>query len=310
MRRPVFISVANKEFAQLRADARDVLSGNFDVIVQPDFTASASDTIRKLDEKIAPCELLIHIVGQFPGSTANPDAIGDFFAHVPQENFLAEFPRPKGLLGDCSSLTYFQWEPWLALHRGIPVIVLAVEGHDLANFPQRDHLDNLRVARCDLDTLRSEAQRVGQITGIVFNHFGIVPLEAKKKLAAPRFLHHAAEHFMGRDEELAMLDSAWMQKYPENDGEDRTINLLSLIAWGGVGKTSLLSEWIKTRLVGREWKHPETGEPDLLRYFDWSFYDQGTASDELAKARELIMKHHYGRRFEELANAEAASENW
>ena len=108
--------------------------------------------------------------------------------------------------------------------------------------------------------------------------FDITPPE--QKLAPPRFLHHAAEHFLGRDEELAALDAAW-----EKAGG--STNLFSIIAWGGVGKTALLAHWIQTRFIDGNWKTAD-GEPNPLRYFDWSFYEQGTVSDEEGEESEEV----------------------
>ncbi|MCB1230805.1 MAG: hypothetical protein KDN19_11090 [Verrucomicrobiae bacterium] len=277
MRKSVFISVANRQFAALRTDLRDTLAATFDVVVQPDFPASASDTVRKLDDLIAPCELLIHLVGTEAGSPANADAIADFFDHTSKDTFLQAYPRVRTLLGDFSSLTYAGWEPWLALNRGIDVIVYAVEGHEAPDFPQREHLDNLHIARHHAHTLRDEPLRLAQITADIFHHFGYQPPEPEQRIHPPRFLHHAAEHFLGREEALAWLDDQW--------GGVETVHLVSLIAWGGVGKTALLSEWIQTRFADRDWKNAD-GQPDPLRYFDWSFYEQGTVSDDGESAED------------------------
>lgn len=88
-----------------------------------------------------------------------------------------------------------------------------------------------------------------------------------QRLSPPRFIHHAAEHFLGREPQLALLDEAWTNG----------TNVLSIIAWGGVGKTALLTEWVQTRFVDKQWKSNE-GQPALAAYFDWTFYDQGTRS--------------------------------
>lgn len=265
----VFISVANDEFAQLRADLRDTLAGTFDVVVQPDFHASAADTIGKLDAAIAPCDLLVHLVGESPGSIANPDAVAEFFRRTPRETFLTNHERARDRLGGFDQITYVNWEPWLALNRDKPVLLFAVAGHEKPDFPQRDHLDNLYQARKHPDTLREEHLRLGQITAAIFHHFGLPEPAPRQLLAEPRFLHHAAEHFLGREEELAMLDRAW---------ENRdSANLISIIAWGGVGKTALLAHWISSRFVDKNWQTPE-GDPNPGRYFDWSFYEQGTVS--------------------------------
>jgi hypothetical protein len=82
----------------------------------------------------------------------------------------------------------------------------------------------------------------------------------RQKLAPSKLTRHAAKNFFGRETELELLDKAW-----ENSGT----HVLSIIAWGGVGKTSLVSQWINTRMIAKQW-------PGVERYFDWSFYSQGT----------------------------------
>jgi tetratricopeptide (TPR) repeat protein len=74
---------------------------------------------------------------------------------------------------------------------------------------------------------------------------------------APSRLPSRASRLFGRDRELAQLDQAWA---------DDAIRVLTIVAAGGVGKTSLVSEW-RNRLLAREQSAWE---------FDWSFYSQGT----------------------------------
>lgn len=63
----------------------------------------------------------------------------------------------------------------------------------------------------------------------------------------------------GRAEELQLLDAAW---------EDPGTNVLSLVAWGGVGKSALINEWL-SRMAADGYRGAE-------RVFTWSFYTQGT----------------------------------
>lgn len=51
-----------------------------------------------------------------------------------------------------------------------------------------------------------------------------------------------------------------------------------------MGKTALLSQWIQSRFIDKEWLDAD-GQPAVLAYFDWSFYDQGTRTltDDNAK---------------------------
>ena len=84
-------------------------------------------------------------------------------------------------------------------------------------------------------------------------------------------LPHGAEKLFGRDEELKRLDDAWA---------DTGTHVVSIVAWGGVGKTALAVEWM-VRLAQRDWAGVE-------RYFDWSFYSQGTRGQGAASADIFI----------------------
>ncbi len=82
----------------------------------------------------------------------------------------------------------------------------------------------------------------------------------KVKLSPSKLSRHAAKQFFGRETELALLDTAWA---------DPGTHVLSIVAWGGVGKTSLVNQWLATRMIQKNW-------PGVERYYDWSFYSQGT----------------------------------
>jgi hypothetical protein len=62
---------------------------------------------------------------------------------------------------------------------------------------------------------------------------------------------------------------------------DQHLNLYTLVAWGGVGKTSLVAHWVAERLMKRGW-------PGAERYFDWSFYSQGTGESRQTSADLFI----------------------
>lgn len=278
----IFISVANEEHSAFRSQLTDLLRRTqfFDVVIQPEFPHTAADTVRKLDTLIKTCDLTVHIVGRHPGSRANANAVTDFFDHTSRDTFLDKHPKAKALLGDFSQLTYFQWEPWLALHRGKDVLVYGTPGHEAKTFPQRDHFDALYLTRKHAATLLDAEQRCAQIVADVCNHFGILPSgQPEQKIALSRLVsrHTGPEsigEFLGREDELKLLDEAWATP---------GTNVLSIIAWGGVGKTALLAEWIDRRFVKRIWKN-DIDQPDPIFYFDWTFYDQGTRSDDATHA--------------------------
>jgi tetratricopeptide (TPR) repeat protein len=69
----------------------------------------------------------------------------------------------------------------------------------------------------------------------------------------------AYERLVGLDEELKRLDDAWANP---------RINIISLIAEGGAGKSALVNEWLK-RLLADNYRGAEA-------VLGWSFYSQGT----------------------------------
>ena len=64
------------------------------------------------------------------------------------------------------------------------------------------------------------------------------PEAAKRILSKPDLtrLPPVGEHLFGREDELALLDDAWA---------DET-NIISLVAWGGAGKSALVNHWLGT----------------------------------------------------------------
>lgn len=77
-------------------------------------------------------------------------------------------------------------------------------------------------------------------------------------------------HMFGRAQEMEALDRAW--------GERRH-NVVTLVAWGGVGKSALINHWL-LRLSLDNYAGAE-------RVYAWSFYSQGT-SERAASADEFI----------------------
>ena len=73
--------------------------------------------------------------------------------------------------------------------------------------------------------------------------------------------------FFGREQELEDMDAAWT---------DPNTNIISLVAWGGVGKTSLVNEWLRN-MKADSYRGAE-------RIFGWSFYSQGASEDKQVSA--------------------------
>jgi NACHT domain/Protein tyrosine and serine/threonine kinase len=63
----------------------------------------------------------------------------------------------------------------------------------------------------------------------------------------------------GREEDVAFLDNAWA---------NRQVNVVTIVAWAGVGKSTLVNHWLR-RMAAEQYRSAEL-------VFGWSFYRQGT----------------------------------
>ncbi|MGE5340154.1 MAG: TIR domain-containing protein [Candidatus Omnitrophota bacterium] len=75
------------------------------------------------------------------------------------------------------------------------------------------------------------------------------------------------EHFLGREKELALLHDAW---------EDPHTHIVTLVAMGGVGKTSLVNRWLNEM----ERQHYASA----VNVYGWSFYNQGSEEGKQTSA--------------------------
>ena len=97
----------------------------------------------------------------------------------------------------------------------------------------------------------------------------MVPL-GPDKISIAKLPSTSADLF-GREKELAALDAAW---------NDPRINVLSLVAWGGVGKTALVNRW-RLQFAQDNYRGAE-------RVYGWSFYSQGAAEGRQVFADPFI----------------------
>jgi len=74
----------------------------------------------------------------------------------------------------------------------------------------------------------------------------------------------------GREEDIAVLDDVWA---------NRNVNVITIVAWAGVGKSSLVNHWLR-RMATELYRSAEL-------VFGWSFYRQGSSGDT-SSADEFI----------------------
>ena len=272
----VFISCVSDEFEKaaapfpgFRGQLRHYLTrADCEVKVQEDFCQTGDvDTVEKLDRYIRKCAAVIHLVGAATGSIADRKAVADYLAAEPR--FLEKYPVLRAALGGCSDLTYTQWEAFLALHHGVPLFVYATDKAPA----QQQHLDRLLLARKYGAPIKNDSDLLGQLIGDIHSIIASVP-KFTRKIAPSRILRHAPKILFGREPWLDALDAAWANP---------TLNVYTLVAWGGVGKTSLVAHWVSTRLAAKGW-------PGVERYFDWSFYSQGTGESRQTSSDLFIQE--------------------
>jgi len=93
-----------------------------------------------------------------------------------------------------------------------------------------------------------------------------------------RIMEYAPAELIGRDDELIFLNNAWSQAVK---GEPKRPRVLTFVALGGEGKTSLVSKW------AAELAHCNL--PGCEAVFAWSFYSQGTQEQTTATS-DLFLK--------------------
>jgi tetratricopeptide (TPR) repeat protein len=78
------------------------------------------------------------------------------------------------------------------------------------------------------------------------------------------------KELFGRNDELNLLDECW---------QSNATNVLSFIAWGGVGKSTLINHWLE-QMRANNYR-------GVQRVYAWSFYSQGTT--ERATSADLFI---------------------
>ncbi len=93
-----------------------------------------------------------------------------------------------------------------------------------------------------------------------------------------RIIRYSPEKLIGREAETKLLEDAWAQA--QADATPRP-NVLTFVALGGEGKTSLVAHWA-AELAYKGW-------PGCEAAFAWSFYSQGTR-EQMAASSDLFLR--------------------
>jgi hypothetical protein len=93
-----------------------------------------------------------------------------------------------------------------------------------------------------------------------------------------RIIKYAPAELIGREAETELLTDAWDRAI---FGESKRPRILTFVALGGEGKTSVAASWA-AELADQDW-------PGCDSVFAWSFYSQGTR-EQLAASSDLFLK--------------------
>lgn len=243
----LFLSTVSAEFKSYRERLRHLLDRpNVTVKVQEDFIVTGDETLEMLDAYIRECDGVIHLVGDMSGAMAKPPsvvAMREQYPDLVERLPLAEFLQPEG-----PSLPYTQWEAWLALLHGKPLII-AAPTPDAPRDPDY-HLDPAQqdLQQAHLTRLKEVARYAGvqfsgkeHLAAEVLRSFVLDLLVEGGLTRRPTTLPYAplGELLKGRDEDLQKLQQQF-GPIPENAATP--ITAVALIGMGGVGKTRLAIE--------------------------------------------------------------------
>ena len=100
----------------------------------------------------------------------------------------------------------------------------------------------------------------------------------ERRIDISRIFKYAPAELIGREAETALLNDAWQKVLRLEKGRP---HILTFVALGGEGKTSLVAKWAAD-LAHQDW-------PGCDAVFAWSFYSQGTR-EQVAASSDLFLK--------------------
>src|SRR5262245_51123930 len=120
----IFLSTVSDEFRAYRDALRgDLTRHNVEVKVQEDFKDLGRGTLDELDVYIAHCDAVVHLVGDMTGSAPPELPLRALRAKYP--DLAGKLPPLGEMLGNGISVSYTQWEAWLALYHDKRLFIAA-----------------------------------------------------------------------------------------------------------------------------------------------------------------------------------------
>jgi tetratricopeptide (TPR) repeat protein len=236
--RQLFLSCVSKEFGAHRKLLKEDLSlPGVWVREQADFVQGGGSLLEKLDAYIRGCDAVIHLIGAQTGYAAKAAEVQWLLQRYP--DFLARYPfLAEELNSPEPSLSYTQWEAWLALYHGCRCHIYRprqFEAQPLpADHPQERHWDRLSTLGKDRGSFDDEQHLCRRVLRDLHD------LWPREFPAPPCRLAYPAlgELFIGREDFLADVRRRFDQARKAGRWPIHGVHGL-----GGVGKTRLAVEY-------------------------------------------------------------------
>ncbi|MDQ1522232.1 MAG: hypothetical protein QOE47_156, partial [Pyrinomonadaceae bacterium] len=259
----IYISSTYSDLAECReAVYRALRSMGHDIVAMEDYVAADQRPLDKCLADVASCDLYVGIIAWrygFIPATDNPER---------------------------KSITELEFRH--AVAKGIPCLLFLLDENapwPRAKMEQGTGAKKLKLLRAGMSTdytvsFFNDCQQLAlQASAAVTNQSATktpstgdlskpAPL-TPDKISTSRLPVTGRELF-GRDEQLKRLDEAW---------NSHDTHVLSLVAWGGVGKSALVNHWL-ARMARDDYRGAEL-------VYAWSFYSQGT-TDRVVSADQFI----------------------
>jgi tetratricopeptide (TPR) repeat protein len=160
----IFLSTVSDEFRAYRDALRgDLTRHNVEVKVQEDFKDLGRGTLDKLDVYIAHCDAVVHLVGDMTGSA--PEELPLRALRNKHPDLADKLPPLGEMLGSGISLSYTQWEAWLALYHDKSLFIVKA-GDGAERGPSYAPTEASRAAQAGhLAGLREAGRYPGAFTG-------------------------------------------------------------------------------------------------------------------------------------------------
>jgi hypothetical protein len=253
----IYVSSTYSDLKECRAAVYDALRAlRHDVIAMEDYVASDQRPLDKCLADVAASEIYVGIFAWRYGF--NPDKSNPDRKSITELEFRHAVEKGKPcllfLLDENAN-----W-PRAKMEKGEGQQRIEAFRQELANDYTVSFFDN------DDDLARKVVTAVASLKA----GSGEGSQQESQKISISR-LPVTGPDLFGRDAELKLLDDAW---------DDPNTNVVSFVAWGGVGKSALVNHWL-ARMAKEQYRGAE-------RVYAWSFYSQGT-SDERAASADLFI---------------------